>query len=81
MMHWTPHPICTHDPKVREEWLQQFVNGKWETLAEYIKNGTNPKWSASFLVKDIAEGLATSEPELSKQLYQIAQMLSETKRK
>ena len=79
--HFTPHPITSHDTKVREQWLKQFSNGKWETLGEYIKDSTNPRWAAHFLVRDIAKGLSNSERELSNQLWDLAQKLSETKRK
>ena len=82
--HYIPHVLIKCVQKEMEVFLANQKEEP-ETISEYIKKSTNPRWAASHLVRAIADGLFVWESPLTDRaiavrLYQIANELSQTNR-
>lgn len=76
-IHFVPHPLCLHDPKIIKSQLdKQGV----QSLQEYFKEASDARWAASHLVRAIAQALTEVDAQASFDLSNIASTLETPKR-
>lgn len=77
--HLIPHPLCTLDKKEVIIYFQESEAEK-ESLTDYIKHSSNPRWAAYHIVMSLLNGMH-DDRDASKALTDAANMLRQTKRK